>query len=158
MTTLALKNGILAFDSRITDGDVAHPDMFTKAWVSRKHKVFIGGYGIVAVWVPVARYLEQLNKLPWRQRCWSNTAMPDLGDEAGLWVIEPDSSVYAFEGKNWYKMQGTRFAAGSGSKAALGAMMAGATAQRAVQIAIKLDPNSGPPVRMLKVADLSTLR
>ena len=71
-------------------------------------------------------------------------------------LVTAGGEIYFFEGKRWYpaKEGWTRYACGTGSKAALGAMMAGASARQAVEIACKLDPNSGPPIKTLKIADI----
>ncbi len=159
MTTIAVTKGVIAYDSRVADDDVAHPDVIQKVWVSKKHPAAYCGYGTVSEWWPLTQYLDGLNKLPWDQKKWKNTDAPDIGD-SGLMVVTGDGRIYFFEGKNWYpaKEGWTWYACGTGTKAALGAMLAGASARQAVEIAIKLDPYSGPPVKTLKIADIGLTR
>lgn len=152
MTTIAIRDGIIAYDSRISDGDVSHPGLIDKVWRSTRHRILFAGYGDVAMWWTAAQHLENLPKMPWEYR----RAIPemfDMGDASGLVAITP-AKIYCFEARGWYPAKDMpRFAAGTGAKAAMGAMLAGATARKAVEIAIVLDPSSGPPVRTLKIAD-----
>lgn len=157
MTTIAIRDGVIAYDSRISDGDVSHPGLIDKVWRSTRHRLLFAGYGDVAMWWAAAQHLEALPKMPWEYR----RAIPelfDMGSDSGLVAITPERT-YCFEARGWYPAkQLPKFAAGSGAKAAMGAMLAGATAKKAVEIAIVLDPNSGPPVRTLKIADALKVR
>lgn len=47
------------------------------------------------------------------------------------------------------------FAIGSGFKYAMGALLAGATATQAVEIAIRLDKNSGGPIQTIDLRNIS---
>lgn len=48
------------------------------------------------------------------------------------------------------------YAIGSGAKAALGALHAGASARRAVEIACQIDPSTGPPVVTMRLGSAKT--
>jgi hypothetical protein len=41
MTTIAVRSGIVAFDSRITSSDGICIDRIEKAWISRRHQAII---------------------------------------------------------------------------------------------------------------------
>lgn len=53
---------------------------------------------------------------------------------------------------------GKIYATGSGAQYAMGALLAGANARQAVKIAIKLDPNSGGPIRTLSIKGKTNVR
>ena len=96
--------------------------------------------------------LEAAHKLPWERK--TKLDLPDIGATTTVLVITKDARVYAFEGDSWYPLQGEFLAWGSGQDAALGAFHMGATARRAVEIACKVDRNSGPPVNCIKLDDI----
>lgn len=63
-----------------------------------------------------------------------------------------DGSIYLYD-KNCVgiKWTGNYFALGSGGNFALGAVLAGKTAKEAVEIAKKLDINSGGKIKTVKI-------
>ncbi|UTU08031.1 putative NTN hydrolase domain protein [Caulobacter phage C1] len=82
---------------------------------------------------------------------------PSLGEgdnTATGMVFMPDGSCVRFDaGLPPYALQGPFFAIGSGSWVALGALEAGATAEQAVEAAIKWDVGTNGPVRSLRHRD-----
>ena len=66
--------------------------------------------------------------------------------------------MFYVENAGWYPLEGEFHALGAGQPAALAAMHMGASAVKAVEIAIKLDKNSGPPVMSLCLADIAAFQ
>ena len=154
MTTIAIRNGVVAFDSRVKDGSVISPSSIKKARYSKKLKAIVAFCGTVSSAAAAARKLEKLG-LPWRKE-WKKNDTLGLDDDTDIIVIDKDGSVYEFVGDdNWVTTEGEFFSYGSGSTAAIAAMHAGASAPRAVEIACLVDPNSAPPVLTLDIADFN---
>ena len=63
-------------------------------------------------------------------------------------VVRDGEKIKYYSSSRYGVDVGTVAAIGSGSKFAMGAMLAGADPQKAVEIACKLDPNSSEPVRV----------
>lgn len=78
---------------------------------------------------------------------------PTLSDKDGFVALVVENGVaYRYEGALVRIPAGVPAATGSGCEIAMGAMMAGASAKRAVEIAIKLNSGSGGKVRTLNCA------
>jgi ATP-dependent protease HslVU (ClpYQ) peptidase subunit len=152
MTTIAIRDGIIAFDSRIKDGNTISPSSIKKVRYSEKLKAILAFCGTISVAAASMRKLEKLG-LPWR-KAWKEGATLGLDSDTEILVIEDNGSVYEFVGDdNWILTEGEFFAYGSGSVAAIAAMHAGANAKRSVEIACMVDSNSAPPVLTLDIAD-----
>lgn len=138
MTTIAYRAGVLAADSRVTSGDTVVTDSHRKLHRLRDGRI-LGWAGSVE---DAERLVHALRK---------KKDMPSLGNISAL-MVQPDGTVWLYEGNLWVKQaRQAYYAEGSGSGYALAAMDAGATAKRAVQIAIKRDPSSGGRANTLRL-------
>jgi ATP-dependent protease HslVU (ClpYQ) peptidase subunit len=154
MTCIAVRNGIVAFDSRITSSDGICVDRVEKAWISVKHQAIIAVCGTVAKGASAARYLESKTKLPWDNKNFDPATMPDLDDATQIMFFMKDGRAFIVEQKGWIESKAPFWAMGSGCQAALVAMECGADAEIAVELAIQFDHLSGPPVNTLSLADI----
>jgi 20S proteasome alpha/beta subunit len=62
--------------------------------------------------------------------------------------------LYVIDEAGWWPFEGAFHAIGSGADAALAALHMGASAEQAVEVAIKVDQGSGPPIGVLRVSDI----
>ena len=76
---------------------------------------------------------------------------PEMGDQSNGVLIEPDGRVREFEGVGEISNPAPFYAWGSGMPPALAALYMGATAERAVEIAMLVDPNSGGATQSLRL-------
>lgn len=141
MTTIAYKDGVIAYDSRVTDGDTIISN-------SREKKIKVNG--VLFIFSGIFGDIEQMVHL-----YFSKEYVKPLGcnaivyDSDGLKLIGTDEEQY-FENTipfNEYS------ALGSGSPYAYGAMDAGATAKQAVQIAAQRDVYTGGKIRTVKIRE-----
>ena len=140
MTTIVYRDGVLASDSQCQASRSRQPGSLTKIW--RIKGRLVAGCG-------KSTHIERFRK-------WVETGMrgqaPDMGDESSGIVIEPDGRVREFEECGEITTLTAPFYAwGTGMPAALGALYMGATAERAVEVAMLVDINSGGPVQSLKL-------
>lgn len=147
MTTIAVRAGKMAADSRVTyeteAGGVLH---------FRTEKIFRVGRDIVGL---AGESEPGLIFLDWYK------AGAALKDRPGVLIDgEADFTALVLTRKGLFEYgkycRAERvfepfYAIGSGSKAALGAMHMGADAARAVRIACKIDPYSGTPIVVMEL-------
>lgn len=143
MTTIAYKNGILAADSQETHGEMP---VFSR-------KLYRHANGWIAT---AGDSIPSLAMVAWWQDGHKESDRPDYPDDAsficmiwesgGLYVIDRDCIALRI-----LLEDPAYFAIGTGADLAMGAMAAGATAERAVSIACKLDINTGLPVTKVNV-------
>lgn len=139
MTTIAFDGKTLAAD---TCWQSAYRQQHATKKISKKNGVMWGSAGAAVDLV----LFDQ-----WMQRGSPHDDKPALEypDEFSALVIR-NGEAYRCEGKSLTLMPaGTPSATGSGCNEAMGAMMAGASAKRAVEIAIKLDSGSGGKVNTI---------
>ncbi|UVD32745.1 hypothetical protein [Pseudomonas phage PH826] len=142
MTTIAYKDGIIATDGRITQGGVITDEDAEKRlevdgivfWLS----------GAVCDWKVLAEAYVNGDGMEDQELKVSGLVL----DTDGLHFISWDGGIYS-EKVNLERPR----AAGSGTQFALGAMMAGASAEEAVEAAKALDIYSGGTVRSYKLWD-----
>lgn len=142
MTTITARDGVMAGDSRITDGD----DNDTGFVVSgSERKIFrlrdgrlFGGSGDS----------EEIDILKLSLK--KNHFTPHLSHVNGI-VIFPDKTTFLYQGKLWTKIREPFYAIGSGAGYAMAAMYAGADAIEACKIGAMMDPFSGGRIRHLKI-------
>lgn len=138
MTTIVYRDGILASDSQITNGDLRQ---------SSTRKIFgcdrgIGG----AAGKLVDAHLFNM---------WIQAGAPDnppkIDDHAADGIfIHPTGETFLWDGtEQLIELQGPFFAFGSGHQIAVGALAQGASAIEAVHIAIQYDTGSGGAVQTL---------
>lgn len=140
MTTIAYKNNIMAADSRCTVTSEGGGDrVFTCKKLFRRNGALIGtagesGSGLIFVdWYGTGKDAP--------------SELIDGGAEFDCIVVDGSGAIWLYD--RWCKGEQVLepfWAVGSGAKAALGAMHAGASAKRAVEIACKIDPSSAPPI------------
>lgn len=143
MTTIAYRDGVLVADSKVTDRG---------CYVGSVQKVFraddgtigalagcFGDLGIFRDWLLAGRD--------------GPCEFKDEGSE-GIFIT-PDSRVWSvFHGGKVFEITGSAFYAhGSGFRIALGAMAAGASAEKAVRICCNLDDSTRGPIRVERLGD-----
>lgn len=157
MTTIAYKDGLIAVDSRETFGDQGHEHCHPCQKLFYVVLPEVGTFAIATAGesVPGLLFVDKF------RRIWSEDSLEKLREEfAGadfeaLVLHDPpgahlsgEPEVYWFD--KWLRCTPVEdlecFAIGSGAKVALGAMKAGASAQRAVEIATTIDPYTQYPV------------
>jgi hypothetical protein len=153
MTTIAFRDGIVAFDSRFSeDNGTITPPGLIKAQPGRRHRVIYAWAGIHSEALTVVRKIEDMATPPWRRKRSVKLGLKD--DETEIVIVTADNEVFTIDYRGWYPVRLPFLALGSGKDAALGAMYMGATARRAVAVACLVDATSGPPVNILKVSAL----
>lgn len=144
MTTIAYRDGVLAADSRAYSGDKVPIGSKTKVHRMADGSLLgvsttsVGGDQLIRRWV-------EAGSLP--------VASTDLKPDAfTALLVKPDGSVwYASDNMEWSgPLTGEFFAIGSGEQFALGALVMGASVERAVEAGIELDPWSAGPVTVLR--------
>jgi len=143
MTTIAYRRGILAADSLACTE--TQKSLCQKLY---RRIVTIGGVSQEAIIATAGESSSGLRFLDWY--CGERETTPEIfvtgGAEFNVLVLTRDG---LFEYDAWCrgeKIIDDVYAIGSGAACAMGAMRAGASAKRAVQIACGIDPYSGPPV------------
>lgn len=139
MTTLAYRDGELATDSRVTQGDMIVSD--------RRRKVHRLRDGSIVAW---SGSVQQAELLLEAMRKKAKVKSPKLDEIAAL-HLRTDGTLWEYEGEAWVKQDPGYYATGSGSPYAFAAMDAGASAKDAVRIALKRDAGSGGRVQSLKL-------
>ena len=148
MTTIAYKDGILAFDSRITGGSTIHGWM-TKGITTKTHIVAAAGAAqdIQAFfdWFEAGGLQADKTKF----------GLVDREVDIVALAVDKKGKVTIYEDRVYpTQIDSLFYAAGSGGDVALGALGAGASAVEAVRIAAKFDSATGGPIRTLKLDDL----
>lgn len=131
MTTIAYKDGVLAADTRVTQGDTIHPDASKIVSSYPGAVAFCGHVKVIQMYRSQAR--KDFQKLP------------DEGWEAittGGFLIDADGAHLRIK-------DGDFWAIGSGAHLALGAMAAGATPEEAVRIAARFDTGTNDDVEVV---------
>jgi ATP-dependent protease HslVU (ClpYQ) peptidase subunit len=160
MTTIAIKDGMLAADSKTTDEN--------GAFFSRSHKIYRLSNGALigcAGDSDVRELLDVLGrstskKLPTRKEL-ADTKTGFQGIMAfpngQVFCVEIDTRNIGTNDSDWYAMitecEERWTAVGSGAQFAIGAMAAGKSAHDAVHIACRYDSFSQPPVKVVSVKE-----
>lgn len=141
MTTIAYKDGIIAWDSQETAGDMVVSRNIQK--MVRNGHLFFWGCGVAA-------HIEQLAALI---AAGHKTSPDDLQAGGMLWDGK-DLYVCGMDDDNIVLSRiclDDCYAIGSGSEYAIGAMDFGATAQESVKIAANRDVNTGGRIRTKRI-------
>lgn len=140
MTTIVYAHGVLAADRRVTEGSSIVGDAY--------RKVSCTPDGWLCAWAGAVADAHQF--VEWAHK--GRRLSPPKGDYNSV-LITPKGEVMEFEnGKRLPNSRRSKFRTwGSGGDAALGALMAGATAKQAVLIAQKIDSCSGGGCDQLKL-------
>jgi hypothetical protein len=147
VTTIVYRDGVMACDSQVTCSEVK----YAKAKKIRK----LGDGSLLGVsgnWAAAYRLLMGV-----REDGTIPPALLETTKGAGALFIRPDRSMWCIEGGKGggvYPVLGPYLADGSGFLAAMAAMMGGADAVKAVQIACELDVNSSLPVYAERLGEL----
>lgn len=144
MTTIAIKHGMMAADSRVSlETEAGGARMFR---CEKLYRIMLGRkQAIVGL---AGGSFDGLEFLDWLIAGKKDPPQRLIdGDAAFTAVVLTRNGLFEYD--RWCradKILEPFYAVGSGAKAALGAMHAGASAQKAVQIACKIDYYSGGPV------------
>ena len=147
MTTIAYKDGTMAADSQLTRGDTI--PMFGTCKIIENDGWLIGVAGDLADIVRIENALawhlsETTAEGTGKTEKRALTAIGKDCNDAQLLVVTPTYQVYEFDMSRIGVLINLPFyAIGSGADFALGAMEAGATARRAVEVSTKFDIRSG---------------
>ena len=141
MTVITIKDGVLACDSGATAYGV-HVGTVSKA---RR----LGDGSVVAV----SGHMEQASHLLSQME--QDGRAEIAGDEVCAAWLMPDGGIRVLDGPcpEWAEIEAPFFALGSGSALAYGAMAAGASAERAVEIACDMATDCRGPVRTFKAGE-----
>jgi len=138
MTTIALRNGVMAGDTQVTEGDTLVASGCRKVRRLRDGRLY-GFSGDIEQGEIMLRALRK------------GEAPPKLRGIKAILVYQ-DGVVSLWEGAIWIKQQHAPFfAIGNGTDFALGAMAAGADAKQAVKIAMKFDTATGGRVQTVRL-------
>ncbi len=141
MTTIACTRDTMACDSRVIVGDVTHPGQ--KVWLA--HGMIIGVAGEGRAMSVTLRWLLAGKPTP----------IPDQEKGSFSGLILTKEGIFVCDETCFIEPVKRSFhAVGTGAGPAIAAMMRGAKAQEAVQIACDVDSNSGGPVRVYKLSDV----
>lgn len=144
MTTIAYKDGVIAYDSQITRGDVITYDDYEKCIEQAGVKFFCCG--------TVSDYQRLVDAY--------FGAKPDGNIDATALVLDGDSlmMVAVDDATGLWKspvMRDRPYAIGSGTPYAFAAMDMGASAEKAVEMAARRDTSTGGKVRTLRIGCLA---
>lgn len=142
MTTIAVRDGVMAADRRVTCGDAIAGEVGKLMMLPDGRVVGVCGQpmGMAAVFEWIANGAK-FDEVPPESKD---------GDIMAL-VLHPDGAVEHFENGRPMRIAAAFHAEGSGRAFALGAMAMGATAVQAVETAIRFDSKSGGGVDALWV-------
>jgi hypothetical protein len=139
MTTIAYRDGVIAFDSRVCEDDLILSDSYNKSYESDALNIFYAGDVLM---------------LPALIECLKGGEAPNVGEiEAIVWTGNILLWVVLEQGM-FFKTPmelGARFAIGSGKAHAYTAMDMGADAVTAVKMAAKRDKNTGGSVNTFSI-------
>lgn len=141
MTTIAYRDGVMAADTQIGQDSMIVPG---KAWkIARLPDGSLAGF--------CGKMVDCAAVLDWLAR--PETPAPKVDASLDGLLVTPDGGLWAIEGPELHRctFDAPYSAVGSGARYALAAMMTGADARRAVEIAIALDDGSGGDVVSLEL-------
>jgi ATP-dependent protease HslVU (ClpYQ) peptidase subunit len=144
VTTIVYRDGVLAADTRVSFSDWIKPERLCKIERLPGGRLFAAA-GDHAIWGKLLRWFRD----PHGER-------PEIPDCDAL-VVLPDGTVEYYCGAGFRLIQGPFVAIGSGSPVALGALYAGADAEQAVRIAMRVDPYTGGEVDVARLPDPGSL-
>jgi hypothetical protein len=138
MTTVVFRDGVLAADSQCSAAGWRQPGGMTKIW--RVKKRLVSGTGDVSRMHAFLRWVDGGMK----------GKPPEMTEGSGI-IVEPDGTVREFEAAGEMSFDAPFYAWGSGMPAALAALYMGASAERAVEIAMLVDPRSGGATQSMRL-------
>ena len=140
MTTIAFKDGIMAADRRLTDGN-CKLGQTTKIFKIRDHLVGLSGDTdrccLMRSWFEGGALEDEWPLDPEKS-------------EASMLVATPDGRLFCYDREPVpIRIENEFYAAGSGMEFAMAAMYLGCSAERAVEVACDLDKGSGNGIDVL---------
>lgn len=140
MTTIAYKDGILAGDGRITEGDHIYTDKCVKVFRLKDGSLF-GGAGDSEGDALVLQAVRE------------GVLLPELPADCTVTCVRVtlDGKVHVFEGKHWEEWCEPFIAIGNGKPYALTALRLGFSAKTAVKMGIAGDVHSGGKITSVKL-------
>lgn len=132
MTTLVYSRleKAMAADTLVSNG---RPDgTVSKIVRHKKSGAICGGCGTLPV---VQRFLKVF-----KDRGFNPVKLPDMDKDSAVMVVTRDGEVWHLEDTGWYTYEAEFYTWGTGENFAIGALMAGATVKRAVEIAGVCNP------------------
>lgn len=146
MTTIAVRDGVMASDSRETE-DNGNPGDYGYVVSDRCQKVFrlADGriFGSAHSSEAGIRLLNSLN---------AGEETPDFGnDQIQALLLYKDGVLELFEGSIWVTVQAEFYAIGSGARYAVAAFKAGCDARDAAAVGAEMDPYSGGAIQYMSI-------
>lgn len=141
MTTIAYKDGIMAADTQVTQGDMVG------GYVQKVH--LIGGYLVGA-----AGRLADLQELLTFVESGEKTAPENMSPDLQALIVDKHGDVTVFENGKFLQYEAPFYTLGSGGAIAAGVMSKGFGAVEAVEAAMELDVFSGGEVHVGTITDL----
>ncbi len=153
LTIIAVRDGIMACDSRMTHDSEAGGSRFFRCHKMYRKKDINGNEVIIGL---AGETSPALIFLDWYGTKKKPPAKLIDGD-ADFWavVMTKDGLMFYDAWCRGEKVDEPFFAIGSGAKAALGAMHMGASAAEAAEITCRIDPYCAPPVITMQLGDIS---
>lgn len=142
MTTIAYKDGVIAYDSRVTRGSLIDHDDYEKLIHRNGHQFLFTGCG-----PDFSSLIDEFLGVKAGDRPLDASGM--VVTNGGICLIGRDAESGFWVDDVWMDRP---FAIGSGRDFALAAMDMGASAEEAVRAAMKRDVYTGGKVRTLRVA------
>ena len=143
MTVIAIKDGVLACDSGVFSLDGAYRGSVAKALIMDD------GY-VIGMAGPCGAFAALLAAAGG-----AGFAGYELPEDTSVLMLTPDGEVRQMDGPHmgWAVIDAPFHAIGSGAHIAIGAMAAGASAERAVEIACEWAEGCRGPVRIFKAGE-----
>jgi 20S proteasome alpha/beta subunit len=137
MTTIAFTNGMVAVDSQATSGSWRDPYPYQKIFPQHDGSVIVGAGAVAEICAFVA----------WLSNSDREEAEPQPAlEESTIVHFRKDGEVWVYEMSAAYQHPHNFGAWGSGAPVAHAALLMGATATRALEVACELDVFSGLPI------------
>lgn len=141
MTTIAYKDGVIAYDSQITRGDVITYDDYDKCIEQDGVKFFCCG--------AVPDYQRLVDVYFGAKPNGNIDATAIVLDGESLMMVAVDDTTGLWKSP---VLRDRPYAIGSGTPYAFAAMDMGASAEKAVEMAAKRDTSTGGKVRIVRIA------
>lgn len=146
MTTIAYRDSMMAADSGCFDSSL-YQGQVDKLWILPS----VGLIGCCGEIGAMIRFVDWLKDGGDRKR---KPSLPDDCEFESM-IVNPDGRVAHYDRHLVpIRVANDFHAIGSGRKLALGAMMAGASADKAVEIACQYDNGSREPIKTIRLQDI----
>lgn len=156
MTTIAVRDGVMASDGQGTQGH-----MISDYNLHKIHKIGHCLVGTAGGWSDIVNFLKWYSDYLESQHLQSYTdaiqiPIPEkpIGDGFSALVLFPTGDIIMYEGFSCFPIESEYAAIGSGSPYALTALDCGKTAKEAVEAAIHRDVFSGGEIQTLDIRDM----